>query len=62
MSIKLLPFRAVFSTGAMGALAPVILRQSITVSPLLTYYTPPIAEVLCVKNGRAIVVCGFLMI
>ena len=25
------------------------------------YSTPPIAEVLCVKNGRAIVVCGFLM-
>ena len=24
-------------------------------------YTPPIAELLCVKNGRAIVVCGFLM-
>ena len=23
--------------------------------------TPPIAEILCVKNGRAIVVCGFLM-
>ena len=25
------------------------------------YFTPPIAEILCVKNGRAIVVCGFLM-
>ena len=24
-------------------------------------YTPPIAEILCVKNKRAIVVCGFLM-
>ena len=24
-------------------------------------YTPPKAEILCVKNGRAIVVCGFLM-
>ena len=24
-------------------------------------YTPPVAEILCVKNGRAIVVCGFLM-
>ena len=24
-------------------------------------HTPPIAEILCVKNGRAIVVCGFLM-
>ena len=23
--------------------------------------TPPIAEILCVKNGRSIVVCGFLM-
>ena len=23
--------------------------------------TPPIAEILCVKNGRAIVVCGFLV-
>ena len=23
--------------------------------------TPPIAEIICVKNGRAIVVCGFLM-
>ena len=23
--------------------------------------TPPTAEILCVKNGRAIVVCGFLM-
>ena len=22
-------------------------------------YTPPIAEILCVKNGMAIVVCGF---
>ena len=30
---------------------------------LLKYYilTPPIAEILCVKNARAIVVCGFLM-
>ena len=24
-------------------------------------YTPPIAEILCVKNGRAIMVCGFLI-
>ena len=24
-------------------------------------YTPPIAEILCVKNARAIVVCGFSM-
>ena len=24
-------------------------------------HTLPIAEILCVKNGRAIVVCGFLM-
>ena len=24
-------------------------------------HTPPIAEILCVKNGRAIVVCGFLI-
>ena len=24
-------------------------------------HTPPIAEILCVKNGRAIMVCGFLM-
>ena len=23
--------------------------------------TPPTAEILCVKNGRAIAVCGFLM-
>ena len=27
----------------------------------LTIDTPPIAEILCVKNGRVIVVCGFLM-
>ena len=27
----------------------------------LALCTPPIAEILCVKNGRAIVVCGFLM-
>ena len=26
-----------------------------------TIDTRPIAEILCVKNGRAIVVCGFLM-
>ena len=26
-----------------------------------TPYTPPIAEILCVQNGRAIVVCGFLI-
>ena len=26
-----------------------------------TLYTPPIAEILCIKNVRAIVVCGFLM-
>ena len=26
-----------------------------------TISTPPIAEILCVKNGRAIVVCGLLM-
>ena len=25
------------------------------------YFTPPIAEILCVKNGRGIVVCGFFM-
>ena len=24
------------------------------------YVTPPIAKILCVKNGRVIVVCGFL--
>ena len=24
------------------------------------YLTPPVAEILCVKNGRAIVVCGFV--
>ena len=28
---------------------------------LLSIITPPIAEVLCVKNVRAIVVCGFLI-
>ena len=27
----------------------------------LFMYTPPIAEILCVINPRAIVVCGFLM-
>ena len=27
----------------------------------LIRHTTPIAEILCVKNGRAIVVCGFLM-
>ena len=27
----------------------------------LMSYTPPVAEISCVKNGRAIVVCGFLM-
>ena len=26
-----------------------------------SFITPPIAEILCVKNARAIVVCGFLM-
>ena len=26
-----------------------------------THFTPPVAEISCVKNGRAIVVCGFLM-
>ena len=26
-----------------------------------TLGTPPIAEILCIKNGRMIVVCGFLM-
>ena len=30
-------------------------------SVFTTRYTPPIAEILWVKNGRAIVVCGFLM-
>ena len=29
--------------------------------PFQFVYTPPIAEILCVKNGRAIVVCGFLI-
>ena len=24
-------------------------------------HTPPVAEIFCVKNGRAIVVCGFLV-
>ena len=28
---------------------------------LISISTPPIAEILCVKNGRAIVVCGFLL-
>ena len=28
---------------------------------LSVVHTPPIAEILCVKSGRAIVVCGFLM-
>ena len=27
----------------------------------LHWHTPPIAEILCVQNGRAIVVCGFLV-
>ena len=27
----------------------------------ISSYTPPIAEILCVINPRAIVVCGFLM-
>ena len=27
----------------------------------LHWHTPPIAEILCVQNGRAIVVCGFLI-
>ena len=34
---------------------------SYLLGPEETPYTPPIAEILCVKNGRAIVVCGFLM-
>ena len=33
-------------------------EQKIWISCLLT---PPIAEILCFKNGRVIVVCGFLM-
>ena len=27
----------------------------------ITKCTPPITEIICVKNVRAIVVCGFLM-
>ena len=34
---------------------------SYLLGPEETPYKPPIAEILCVKNGRAIVVCGFLM-
>ena len=30
-------------------------------SAMSLHSTPPIAEILCVKNGRAIVVCGFLI-
>ena len=29
--------------------------------PTLSDSKPPIAEILCVKSGRVIVVCGFLM-
>ena len=29
--------------------------------PYAALYTPPIAEIIWVKNVRAIVVCGFLM-
>ena len=37
--------------------------KKIIVSSLVCvmHSTPPIAELLCVKNGRAIVVCGILM-
>ena len=28
---------------------------------IFSLFTPSIAEILCAKNGRAIVVCGFLM-
>ena len=34
----------------------------IAINILAILFTPPIAEILCVKNGRAIVVCGFLKI
>ena len=39
------------------------IQWSLTVSIVLIgmYYTPSIAEILCVKNVRAFVVCGFLM-
>ena len=37
----------------------VIKSKKVSVSK--TKNTPPVAEILCVKNGRAIVVCGFLM-
>ena len=39
------------------------IQWSFTVSIVLIgmYYTPPIAEILCVKKVRAFVVCGFLL-
>ena len=36
-------------------------KKDPTAGLLERLYTPPVAEILCVKNGRAIVVCGFLM-
>jgi hypothetical protein len=35
--------------------------SALTSRDLVFLYTPPISEILCVKNRRAIVVCGFLM-
>ena len=37
------------------------LSMYISNSNINRQHTPPIAEILFVKNGRAIVVCGFLM-
>ena len=34
---------------------------TIAMTNKVPYYTPPIPEILCVKNVRAIVVCGFLI-
>ena len=34
---------------------------SLSIQGMQIYGTLPIDEILCVKNGRAIVVCGFLM-
>ena len=54
-------WRWTLTTAAAADRHPELHKQSIERVGHCLLYTPPVSEVLCAKNGRAIVVCGFLM-
>ena len=52
--------QGVYAVSVSGRLPGAVVRDLVS-SKNSIFITPPIAEILCVKNARAIVVCGFLM-